>query len=93
MIGSTLAPDAVKLSDLKISEMPYIVVLGNEGHGIRTNILKRCDELVVLLPGTAAVESEGNCEIGIAVPAAVDSLNVSVAGGILLHDLMCRRFK
>jgi tRNA G18 (ribose-2'-O)-methylase SpoU len=49
--------------------------LGNEGHGIRTNILKRCTQLVKI--GSNAVDND-----------MVDSLNVSVTGGIILHHLL-----
>lgn len=52
-----------------------VVVLGNEGHGLRTNILRACTALVRLGPP----HRRGD---------AVDSLNVSVAGGILLHHLL-----
>ena len=53
-------------------DKPTILVLGNEGHGIRTNILRKCTHLVRIDGG-----SEGG----------VDSLNVSVTGGIMLHHL------
>lgn len=83
-----------------------ILVLGNEGHGIRTNILNRCDVLVKLSAsrqssstGHGAVQageegdddldrddpSEGSAESG------VDSLNVSVAGGIMMYHVLGHR--
>lgn len=56
---------------------PTILVLGNEGHGIRTNVLRRCTSLVKIASGSGS-EPKGD----------VDSLNVSVTGGILLHHIM-----
>ena len=58
-------------------DKPTILVLGNEGHGIRTNILNRCQYLVRI--GESSPDSE------------VDSLNVSVSGGILLHHIMQKK--
>lgn len=56
---------------------PTILVLGNEGHGVRTNILRRCTHLVKIA-GIAGGEGDSQ----------VDSLNVSVTGGILLHHIL-----
>lgn len=56
---------------------PTILVLGNEGHGVRTNILRRCTHLVKIA-GMTGGETESQ----------VDSLNVSVTGGILLHHIL-----
>ena len=47
------------------------VVLGNEGEGIRKNILKLCDEM-----------------FKIPIPGNVESLNVSVAAGVILYEAM-----
>jgi 21S rRNA (GM2251-2'-O)-methyltransferase len=62
-----------------------ILVLGNEGAGMRTNIARRCDVLVKipqkpLQPSTRVVSEE--------IADSVDSLNVSVTGGIVLHHLL-----
>ncbi len=94
-----------------------ILVLGNEGHGMRTNIVRRCDHLVSIQPvwgdadpavsapnGLTAItgsthDSDDSGEIAAmehAVDedndsddgAVLDSLNVSVAGGILMHHLL-----
>lgn len=98
--------------------MPTILVLGNEGHGIRTNILRRCTHLVrlgnPLLQGGAeettaadvsesvALEDDSSAE-GIADDSrsgdddsvlekeAVDSLNVSVTGAIILHHFLASK--
>lgn len=48
-----------------------VLVLGSEDKGISPNVLAKCD-VVVAIPGASK---------------SLDSLNVSVAGGILLHEL------
>ena len=94
---------------------PYIPYVGNEGHGIRTNILRRCDTLVKIpsmIPlstrgvsnpiassestsatGTSGIEdgsstAGGSSQDEDAVNGEVDSLNVSVSGGIILHHIL-----
>jgi 21S rRNA (GM2251-2'-O)-methyltransferase len=62
------------LQDLPPSDRPTLVVLGSEGHGLRPLVTKSCTELVKI-PG--ADSSDG-----------VDSLNVSVTGGILLWHFL-----
>lgn len=47
------------------------VVLGNEGEGLRKNVLKLCDNLVK-----------------IPVTGKIDSLNVSVAAGVILYEIL-----
>lgn len=53
---------------------PLGIVLGSEGHGLRTLIKKECD-LLVKIP----------------MHGKINSLNVSVAGGILLYEVMRQR--
>lgn len=91
-----------------------IVVLGNEGSGIRTNVLNRCDTIVYLssitrsLGSSAELNTNVESDIDMVVAGiddkevvvedgadddyddddAVDSLNVSVAGGIILHHFL-----
>jgi 21S rRNA (GM2251-2'-O)-methyltransferase len=55
------------------SGKPTILVLGSEGHGLRSLVARSCTEFVRISGG----DSEG-----------VDSLNVSVTGGILLWHLL-----
>jgi 21S rRNA (GM2251-2'-O)-methyltransferase len=55
------------------SDKPTILVLGSEGHGLRSLVARSCTEFVRISGG----DSEG-----------VDSLNVSVTGGILLWHLL-----
>ena len=68
-------------------DKPSLLVMGNEGRGLRTNVLRCCDIIVQIEGGkglNAGGFEEGDDEV-------LDSLNVSVAGGILLHRLLCSR--
>jgi len=56
----------------------YKTIIGNEGHGVRTNILKRCTHLV-------KISGNNNNNLD-----NVDSLNVSVTGGIILHHFLSK---
>ena len=47
VVGTDLSPKSISLYDVPRTA-PTILVLGNEGHGIRTNILRRCTHLVRL---------------------------------------------
>lgn len=84
------APAALyDLSDLPVSleedDRPVLLVLGSEGHGLRTLVAKACTEFVrIPSGGEASSEDEEGGE-------GVDSLNVSVTGGILLWQLLSGR--
>jgi len=54
--------------------VPTILVFGNEGKGLPDSILDVCDH-VISIPSAQLVES------------TVDSLNLSVSVGIILHSL------
>lgn len=73
VVGTSLGDDSVTLEALPLSK-PTILIMGNEGHGLRSNILARCDHRVTIPCGRRS-------------NALVDSLNVSVATGILLNHL------
>ena len=85
VVGTALSSDAIALSQAPLDK-PTIVVLGNEGHGVRTNVLRRCTHLVKIAPGYASSGADADSNYG-----AVDSLNVSVTGGILLHHFLLNR--
>jgi len=74
--------DSVTVADLD-STRPTILVLGSEGMGLRTSVLREC-ETIVRVPrarsGATAVAPEHE--------SLVDSLNVGVAGGVLLSSLI-----
>ena len=67
------------LQDLPPLTGPTLLVLGSEGHGLRQLVSRSCTEFV-RIPG-------GSDEGG------VDSLNVSVTGGILLWRLLQQTYK
>lgn len=69
VIVTALASDAVSLSELEVKE-PFILVLGNEAHGVKEETIKMAD-VVVKIP----------------ISNAIDSINVAIAGGILMHHL------
>ena len=58
---------------------PSILVVGNEGFGLNDNIAKLCTQMVTV--------SSFNSSI----PLGLDSLNVSVATGVMLHTLIKNR--
>lgn len=64
-------------------DAPTVLVLGSEGKGLRTNVLRACSSLVRIPRGAGAAAVDD--------AALVDSLNVSVAGGILLFTLLGAR--
>ena len=66
---------------------PTILVLGSEGHGLRTNVVRACTELVRIPRGPPTTGHDA----GESAHELVDSLNVSVAGGILIWTLMAGR--
>jgi len=70
IIGAALDESAVPLSRLAPGG-PSILVMGNEGRGLRPLTMKRCTELVM-------IPRRGRAE----------SLNVSVAAGVLLAHLL-----
>ncbi|KAG2443921.1 hypothetical protein HXX76_002261 [Chlamydomonas incerta] len=77
---------------------PTILVLGSEGFGLRTNTRRACSQLVRVemapsSPASASASSASSSSAAAAPARAamrglVDSLNVSVATGILLHSLL-----
>ncbi len=76
-------PSVYDLQDLPTTETPQptLLVLGSEGHGLRTLVARTCTEFVRIPSGN----NDGDDD------ASVDSLNVSVTGGILLWHLLRQR--
>jgi len=66
IVASTLSSQSVSLEETKITS-PFILVFGNESHGISEEVKKTTD-IFVKIPINH-----------------IDSLNVSVASGILMH--------
>ncbi|KAM4843222.1 rRNA methyltransferase 1, mitochondrial [Thomomys bottae] len=59
-------------------DQPTLLVLGNEGSGLSQEVLASCQLLLTILPGRP-------------LPLGLESLNVSVAAGILLHSICSQR--
>jgi tRNA G18 (ribose-2'-O)-methylase SpoU len=72
VVGADVGGSAVPCSDLVV-DRPALLVLGSEGTGLRTNVRRACTA-TVRVAAAAGVDT-----------AVVDSLNVSVATGVLLH--------
>ncbi|KAL3681377.1 hypothetical protein R1sor_024333 [Riccia sorocarpa] len=116
ILGGASEASSVPIRDVSHG-VATILVLGNEGRGMRTMVKRSCDQLVSIVgnAGNVAtridsvydhfseeddeVEDEDNddadqeirsgAELDVGSgPMAVDSLNVSVAAGILLHELI-----
>ena len=63
---------------------PTILVLGNEGSGVRPSVLQKCNYFVKVNGFQYGVSSE---------EASVDSLNVSVSGGIIMYHILKGKVK
>ncbi|XP_024519892.1 uncharacterized protein LOC112342384 [Selaginella moellendorffii] len=120
VIGTSNSPESEVLGDLP-KNVPTILVLGNEGVGIRPFVKAACTHMI-RIPGAlpfrrprkasrieeeaaAQVEASSGSELALKAavryemmklnseadcvlrPGTVDSLNVSVAAGVLLHEL------
>jgi len=81
VIGTALNENTIPLNEA-IFDSPTILVLGNEGHGMRKNVQNRCDELIKVDGGNNII-GDGTTD-----ESSIDSLNVSVTGGILMHYIL-----
>ena len=72
------AIEMTRIGPLIAQKTPVVVVLGNEGSGLRTNVRNACTHFVKIASGTEAAQPG----------SPVESLNVSVAGGIVLHYII-----
>jgi len=100
VLGGSVSSKAVSLSEV-LPGQPTILVLGSEGTGLRPLVERSCTQLV-RIPGNIPVDAtvgggdevkdeEINLECSSAEFRsflAVESLNVSVAAGVLLHHLI-----
>jgi 21S rRNA (GM2251-2'-O)-methyltransferase len=74
------ADPSITPSQLKeTTQQPVILVLGNEGTGLRTNVKNGCNLFVSIPKATQDNEFNGS----------VDSLNVGVAAGVLISSALC----
>lgn len=60
-------------------DQPTLLIMGSEGNGLRKQIMNQCDSFIQI-PCLSTIKSN------------VDSLNVSVATGVILSKLMGGRF-
>lgn len=75
-------PQLCLVSDVNV-DAPTVLVVGSEGEGIPEDILNTVHAGVYIPPTAARIEGRG-CEN----TSYLDSLNVSVATGIILHRLL-----
>ena len=78
VVGATSDPASLNCLDVSVKQ-PTLLVLGNEGVGLRATVRNVCQTLVKVDTGHIT-DSD-----------SVDSLNVSVATGILLHQFLSSR--
>jgi 21S rRNA (GM2251-2'-O)-methyltransferase len=76
--------DLSSLPKVSVDISGVILVLGSEGHGLRTLVAQQCTEFV-RIPGGGIPGNSGDPGTD---TGCVDSLNVSVTGGILLWHLL-----
>ncbi|PPR97617.1 hypothetical protein GOBAR_AA23049 [Gossypium barbadense] len=100
VLGGSVSPRAVPLNKV-LPGVPTILVLGSEGTGLRPLVERSCTQLV-RIPGniptditTGDVDDMETTEVNSVCSIeefrsflAVESLNVSVAAGVLLHHLI-----
>ncbi|XP_050364387.1 uncharacterized protein LOC126783047 isoform X3 [Argentina anserina] len=100
VLGGSVSSKAVPLNEIVPSE-PTVLVLGSEGTGLRPLVERSCTQLI-RIPGNipvditvGGVDDSKSMEVDQVFSAeefrsflAVESLNVSVAAGVLLHHLV-----
>lgn len=92
VVGAAAIADAVDCYSYQPSG-PVILVMGNEGYGLRTTVTQQCDVMLRITSGDMSshpvlAQGLGGAVRAKAAQKLVDSLNVSVATGILLHQLL-----
>jgi 21S rRNA (GM2251-2'-O)-methyltransferase len=91
VLGAAAGSGAVDCREWQI-DRPTVLVVGNEGRGLRTMVRQQCDALVrVDGGGVGGGKKRGVISTTMAGEdgsGGVDSLNVSVATAILLHELL-----
>lgn len=87
IVGTAVSESSVPLRELPVGPdaPPTIVVLGNEGYGVRASVVRECDVLVEVTGEGGGATADG------VEPSTVDSLNVSVTGGVVLFHLLMER--
>lgn len=83
ILGTSLDSNSVDIRHLEVRK-PVILVLGNEGHGLRTLVQRQCHRFLRITGKNAFSDNS----LVSSTQDEVDSLNVSVSGGVLLHHLV-----
>lgn len=92
VLGGSVSDKAVSITEIRGNE-PTVLVLGSEGTGLRPLVERSCTDLVRIpgfpdtVSGLGAEEESGARSDSF---LAVESLNVSVAAGVLLYHLINR---
>lgn len=79
-IAAAIGPDTLPLDQIDVDEQPKLILLGNEAQGLSPRVQQACQQRVQI--GMSPLEL--NPSTG---ELAVDSFNVAVAGGIMMHWL------
>ncbi|KAL0345174.1 UNVERIFIED_CONTAM: rRNA methyltransferase 1, mitochondrial [Sesamum radiatum] len=96
VLGGSVSPRAIPLSEV-VPGAPTILVLGSEGTGLRPLVERACTELIripgnfpvnFVMTGDEDVDTVENPGQEFRSFLAVESLNVSVAAGVLLNHLI-----
>ena len=86
--GTCLTRDAMDISEMKLNKKPTILVFGNEGKGLRKQVLDVCDHLYKIPTGGNMRNNNNNTDNTNKKISSVDSLNVGVSVGISLWQLL-----
>ena len=84
--GAAAEDRAEDVTDIAVAK-PSVLVMGNEGSGLRTNVRRACNRMV-RIEGGPGMGMGGDRQDGGEGGGSVDSLNVSVATGIILHTML-----
>ena len=76
MLGADAGEGASPIQSHHVTQ-PTVLVVGSEGSGLRTNVRNACSSIVMIPAGLSSKELR-----------SVESLNVSVASGILLSQII-----
>nr|XP_056721014.1 rRNA methyltransferase 1, mitochondrial [Euleptes europaea] len=81
-VGHTTAHDDVPVESCLdfLWTRPTVLLLGNEGYGLSPESRSMCQRMLSIFPGRP-------------LPPGIESLNVSVAAGILLHSICSQKIK
>jgi 21S rRNA (GM2251-2'-O)-methyltransferase len=84
--GAAAEDRAEDVTDIAMAR-PSVLVMGNEGSGLRTNVRRACNRMV-RIEGGPGMGGGRDRQDGGEGGGSVDSLNVSVATGIILHTML-----